>query len=136
VRVQAALLARFAETDPDSGLLNLMGGGLDVIGLNHLPAQFPVSFAVVLRFPEEEAGHEVQLKLVIRGPGLETVGEPATFQITPGLGGHHAPGWEGTFTVTGALRLVVESTGTHSISVQIDGTEAGVIPFQVLLARG
>jgi hypothetical protein len=35
----------------------------------------------------------------------------------------------------GVLRLITESVGTHSVSVQIDGIEAGVIPFQVLLSK-
>ena len=135
MRVQAALLARFAETDPESGLLNLVGGGLDVFGLNEAPAQFPVAFAVLLRFAESEADRTFDLTFVLRGPALEPVGEPTSFEITPRLGEYHAEGSEGTFTATGALRLITESVGTHSVSVQIDGIEAGVIPFQVLLSE-
>ncbi len=110
-----------------------MGGGLDVFGLTQLPAEFPVAFAVLLRFAESEADRTFGLTFVVRGPTLQQVGESTSFEITTRLGQHHAEGWEGTFTAAGALRLVVESAGAHSISVQIDGLEAGVIPFQVLL---
>jgi hypothetical protein len=47
VKLTLALLARYAEVDPDSGLLNLTGGGVDVFGMTRLPAEFTMACASV-----------------------------------------------------------------------------------------
>ncbi len=67
-------------------------------------------------------------------PQLQVVGKPTNFEITPHLGAFHVEGGLGTFTVTGAVTLAVESVGLHSISITIDDAIAGDIPFQVLLS--
>jgi hypothetical protein len=133
VRVTAALLARYAEVEPDTGMFNIIGGGVDGFGVPTLPIEFPMPFALQLRFAESEAGTPREITLLTRDPQLREVGEPTTFEITPTLGEDHAEGWEGIFSVAGAVTLYVEEPGTHSIGIQIDGAESGDIPFQVVL---
>jgi len=134
VKLTLALLARYAEADPESGLLNLTGGGVDVFGLKHLPAEFPMAVALQFRFPEAEAGMTFQIALTTLDPQIQPVGKSTAFEITPQLGTYHAEGWQGIYTVTGVVTLAVESPGTHSISIKIDGAVAGDIPFQAFLA--
>jgi hypothetical protein len=55
VRVTAALLGRFTETEPDGGLLNIVGGGTDLFGCPEVPVEFAMPFALQLRYPESEA---------------------------------------------------------------------------------
>jgi hypothetical protein len=134
VKLTLALLARYAEVDPESGLLNLTGGGVDIFGLKRLPAEFPMAYALRLRYPEAEAGQIFQIALAILDPQIQPVGKPTDFEITPRLGEYHADGGHGTYTIAGTVTLAVESPGMHSISITIDGAIAGDIPFQVFLA--
>ena len=48
MKVHLAVFARYAETEPDSGTLNLTGGGIDVFGVDSLPVEFPVYIALRL----------------------------------------------------------------------------------------
>jgi hypothetical protein len=134
VKLTLALLARYAEVDPGNGLLNVTGGGIDVFGLERLPAEFPIAFALQFRYPEPEAGQAFQITLATLDPQIQPIGEPTNFEITPQLGRYHADGWQGIYAVAGTLILPVESPGTHSISIKIDGALAGDIPFQVFQA--
>lgn len=134
MKLTFALLARYAEVDPESGLLNLTGGGIDVFGLKRLPAEFPIAFALQFRYPEPEAEKTFQIAMATLDPQIQPVGKSTDFQITPHLGEYHADGWNGIYTVAGAVTLAVEVPGTHSISVKIDGAVAGDIPFQVFHA--
>lgn len=135
MKIQTALLARYAEIEPQGGLLNVTGGGIDVFGLRQLPAKFAVAFALQLVFDEGEADTEHELSAVVRGPDLEVVGERMAWPFTPQIGELHAPGWRGLFAIAGAISLAVEQEGSHSIGLQLDSVEAGDIPFQVVLAR-
>lgn len=134
MKLTLALLARYAEVDPESGLLNLTGGGVDVFGLKRLPAEFPMAFALQFRYPEAEAGKTFQIALTTLDPQIQPVGKPTHFEITPRLGKYHAEGWYGTYTITGVVTLAVEMPGTHSINIEIDGAVAGDISFQVFQA--
>jgi hypothetical protein len=131
VRLTLALLARYAEVEPDSGLLNLTGGGVDVFGLRHLPAEFSLACALQFRFAEDEAGKAFKVRLATLDPQIQPVGSPTEFEITPQLGEFHAAGWHGRYTVAGTVTIAVDSPGTHSISITIDDEVAGDIPFQV-----
>lgn len=131
MKLTLALLARYAEVDPESGLLNLTGGGVDVFGLKHLPAEFTMACALQFRYPEAEAGKTLQIALTTLDPQIQPVGKPTHFEITPRLGKYHAEGWYGTYTITGVVTLAVETPGTHSISIEIDGAVTGDISFQV-----
>lgn len=133
MKIQTALLARYAEVEPQGGLLNVTGGGVDVFGLRQLPAEFTVALALQLVFDEQEASVEHQLAALVRGPDLEMIGERMAWPITPRLGELHAPGWRGLFSIAGAITIAVEREGPHSLALQLDGAEAGDIPFQVLL---
>ncbi len=135
MKLTFALLARYAEVDPESGLLNVTGGGLDVFGLKHLPAEFSVAFALQFRYPEHEAGQSFRIALATLDPQIQPVGESTDFEITPHLGEYHADGWQGIYAVAGAVTLAVEAPGTHSVNVKIDGALAGDIPFQVFQAN-
>lgn len=134
MKLALALLARYAEVDPDSGLLNVTGGGIDVFGLEHLPAEFPIAFALQFRYPEHETRQAFQITLATLDPQIQPVGDPTDFEITPQLGRYHADGWQGIYAVAGTAILAVESPGTHSISIKIDGALVGDIPFQVFQA--
>jgi hypothetical protein len=83
VKLALALLARYAEVDPDSGLLNVTGGGIDVFGLQRLPAEFPIAFALQFRYPESEAGRAFQIALATLDPQIQLIGEPTDFQGRP-----------------------------------------------------
>jgi hypothetical protein len=132
VRVTLALLARYAETEPDGGLLNIIGGGTDVFGVAELPVEFSMPFALALRFDEPEADTPILVSMVIRGPDLQDLGPDTDFSIIPTLGAYHAPGWEGVFYIAGVIGLYAEQHGGHSIGIRLDGIEAGVIPFQII----
>lgn len=134
MKLTLALLARYAEVDPDSGLLNLTGGGVDVFGMKRLPAEFTMACALRFLYREVESGQTFQVALATLDPQLQIVGKPTDFQITPHLGAFHVEGGLGTFTITGAVTLAVKSVGLHNISITIDGAIAGDIPFQVLLS--
>ena len=83
-------------------------------------------FVLQFRYPEAEAEQTRRITLTIRGPQpLEVVGESTSFEIAPTLGTLHAPGWEGLYAVTGTIGLAADSPGPHSVSIAIDGTEAG-----------
>jgi hypothetical protein len=133
VRVRFAVLARYAEVDPESGLLNLTGAGLDVFGFPDLPQELTVGFALQLGFTENEVGQSHEVTLVTRGPDTQVVGVPTSDSVSPTLGEYHAPGWEGVYAVAGVVHLLVEEPGTHSLSILIEGQESGYIPFQVVL---
>ena len=133
MRVTAALLARYAETEPEGGLLNLVGGGTDVFGVPTLPVSFAMPFALQFRYDEAEAGTEFQIGMVTVGPDPTEPPRPAAeFAITPQLGPYHAPGWEGVFYVSGVVALDAEEYGPHAVNVLIDGALSGSIPFQVI----
>jgi hypothetical protein len=134
VKLTLALLARYAEVDPESGLLNLTGGGVDVFGIKRVPTEFTMACALRFLYREVESGQTFQVTLATLDPQLQLVGKPTDCEITPHLGAFHVEGGLGTFTVTGAVTLAVESVGLHSISIAIDGAIAGDIPFQVLLS--
>jgi hypothetical protein len=131
VKLTLALLARYAEVEPESGLLNLTGGGLDVFGLKSLPAEFELACAMRFLFREVEADHPFRVTLVTLGPDLAPVGAQSDFEIVPRLGEYHIEGGLGTYTVAGALTLRVVSPGMHTINIAIDDATAGSIPFQV-----
>jgi hypothetical protein len=134
VKIQTALLARYAEVEPQGGLLNVTGGGIDVFGVRRLPAEFTVALVLQLVFDESETGKEHELAVVVRGPDLQAVGERMAWPVTPVLGEMHAPGWRGFFSIAGAITIAVTAEGSHSIGLQLNGAEANDIPFQVLLA--
>ena len=136
MKLTLALLARYAEVDPESGLLNLTGGGVDVFGLKRLPAEFSVACALRFLYREVEDGKAFQVAMATLDPQLQPVGQPTGFEITPKLGQYHVEGGLGSYTVAGAVTLAVESAGLHSISITIDGAVAGDIPFQAFLSGG
>lgn len=134
MKVQTALLARYAEVEQQGGLLNVTGGGLDVFGLSRLPTEFPVAFVLQLSFDETEADEEHQLSVVVLGPDLQPVGQRVVVPFTPSLGELHAEGWRGVFSVAGSIELRVESFGPHSVQIDVDGKQTGDIPFQTVRA--
>lgn len=115
-------------------MLNIVGGGIDVFGVAHLPVDIPIGFALQFRYPQAESGVTREVRLTTLDPSLQIVGQPTTFEVTPQLGEFHAEGWLAVYTVTGGIELTVEAEGTHSLGIQIDGFESGAIPFQVFLA--
>ena len=134
MKLTFALLARYAEIDPESGLLNVTGGGIDVFGVKHLPASFPMPFVLQFRYPEAEAGQAFTITMGTFDSALELVGEQTDFEITPNLGEYHAEGSHGIYAVAGTVQLAVESVGAHSMWIEVDGSVAGDIPFQVFLS--
>lgn len=134
MKVQTALFARYAEVEPRGGLLNVTGGGVDVFGLRRLPAETTVALVLQLAFSEDEAGVDQELAIVVRGPDLEVVGGRVAWNITPITGEFHMPGWRGIYSIAGALTLELARPGAYSAGIQINGAEAGDIPFQVVLA--
>jgi hypothetical protein len=134
VKLAYALLAKYAEIDPNSGLLNVVSGGIDVFGLKHLPASFPAAFALQFRFPESEAGKTFKIEMGVRDPQLQPIGQPTDFEVTPALGEYHADGSHGIYAIAGSVTLLAESVGAHLVWIEIDGAIAGDIPFQVFLA--
>jgi hypothetical protein len=81
VRVTAALLARYAETEPDGGLLNVIGGGTDVFGVPELSVDFSMPFGLQLRFAEADAGTTFQVGMVVRGPDPTQLAARATDRV-------------------------------------------------------
>lgn len=136
VKVTLALLARYAEVDPASGLLNIVGGSVDVFGVARLPVEFPMGFAIQFRYPPAQSGVAKRVTLATLDPSLQVVGQPTTFEVTPQLSEFHAEGWQGVFAVTGSIDLAVEAEGAHSVGIRIDDRESGDIPFQVFLVDG
>ena len=132
MKLTFALLARYAEIEVEGGLLNLTGGGIDVFGVKSFPAEFTVAFALQFRYPEDESGKAFNVSLATLDAQLQPVGKPTDFEITPRLGVHHADGWQGIYAVAGAVTILVESPGPHSISLTIDGLVGGDIPFQII----
>ena len=75
--VTLALLARYAETEPDGGLLNIIGGGTDVFGAAELPVEFSMPCAyhapgwegvfyiagVIGLYAEQQGGHSIGIRL-------------------------------------------------------------------------
>jgi hypothetical protein len=135
VRVQLAVLARYAEVEEQMGLLNLTGAGIDIFGVRSVPADLPVHFALQLRFEEQEVGIERQVTLAVKGADLAVESQPASFSITPQLGPYHAAGWQGIYAVAGGIVLPVTAAGTYFLDVMFDGESepAGSVPFQVFL---
>jgi hypothetical protein len=134
VRVAFGVLARYAEVDPESGLINLTGGGIDVFGVANLPVQLAMPFVLQLRYHEAEVGQLRRITMQVLDPELKAIGQAASFEITPKVGEYHATGWQGIFAVAGEALLMADSPGVHSVQIRIDGEVAGDIPFQVVLA--
>jgi hypothetical protein len=132
MKVQAALLARYAEVDSNGGLLNITGGGLDIFGSPRLPVDISVAFVLQLTFDEAEAGTEHRLTVFVRDPDLAQVGKTVDVAFVPRLGELHPPGWRGHFSITGGLELHVEREGPHSVAIQIDGRESADLPFLMI----
>jgi len=130
VRVTFGVLARYAEVDPESGLLNLTGGGIDVFGVESLSFRFTMPFVLQLRFHEAEAEQVHRVTMQVLDPRLQILGEAASFPITPKVGKYHATGWEGIFSVAGGARLMADSTGAHSVQIRIDDELAAISPFK------
>jgi len=133
MKVQTALLARYAEVEPQGGLLNVTGGGINVFGVRVLPVDVPIAFVIQVVFDEQEANVEHTISLLVRDPQSQVVGEPVNTTFTPRFGEFHTPGWRGIFSITGGIVLPVQAAGAHSLGIQLDRAEAGDIPFQVLL---
>jgi len=136
MKVQTALLARYAEVESESGLLNVTGGGLSVFGSDRLPLELPVGFVLQLTFDESEADQEHRLEVEVLGPDLQAVGETIDVPFTPRFGQFHTPGWRGFFAITGSLTLLMEAAGAHSVQIALDGQIAGDIPFLVADSSG
>jgi hypothetical protein len=134
VRVTAALLARYAENETGTGFINVIGGGVDVFGVRWLPVEFSQPFAIQMRFAEAEADQEFQVGMAILGPDLQEIGLPTEFPIVPKLDEFHAEGWEGVIFIAGTVGLYAKQVGGHSVSIRINGSESGSIPFQVVEA--
>lgn len=138
MKVRFAAFARYAETEPETGLLNLTGAGASVFGVESVPVTIPTYFALLLGFEEDEVGQEREIRPVLRlGTGqLDVVQRPEPFTITPRLGEYHAPGWEGAYAITGILDMAIQEPGAYYLDLHIDDAEesAGSIPFQVILA--
>jgi hypothetical protein len=129
MKLQTAMLARYAEVEPQGGLLNVTGGGVDVFGIPNVPADFPMAFVLQLTFDQTEADIEHRLGVTVLGPELQPVGEHIDLPFTPRFGEYRPEGWRGIFAVTGAIDLRVEAYGAHSIQIRFDGELAGDIPF-------
>jgi hypothetical protein len=134
MKVTLAALARYAETEPNSGLLNIVGGGIDVFGVEALPMRYKVALALQLRYPDTEAGRTHRLTLACYGVDPQMrIGEETAVDFTPTIGPYHTPGSPGLFAITGPFELTATSAGLHSVRVEIDGVEAYDIPFRVFL---
>jgi len=136
MKIQTALLARYAEVEPEGGLLNVTGGGINVFGVDRLPADISIAFVLQLVFDDVEAGHKHTITLLIRDPQLQVVGEQVDVEFVPKFGELRAPGWRGIFSIAGGIVLPIRAAGPHSLGIQINQTETGDIPFQVLFADG
>jgi hypothetical protein len=68
--------------------------------------------------------------VTVLGPDLQPVGWRTMVPFTPTFGELHAEGWRGIFSVAGTLELSIEQFGPHSVQIDIDGKQAGDIPFR------
>ena len=118
MKVHLAVFARYAETEPDSGTLNLTGGGIDVFGVDSLPVEFPVYIALRLLFDEDEAGKERTVTLVLKGVSRITRIPQVRSREFPT---RRAAG-EG-----GAERCDGVAVAAHAVAVAGHGEDAGVV---------
>jgi hypothetical protein len=56
VKVAFGVLAKYAEVDPQSGLVNMTGGGIDVFGVVDFPVEFMQPFASESRVQPRPGG--------------------------------------------------------------------------------
>ena len=131
MRVQWATLARYAEAEPDSRLMTIVGAGTDLFSLASLPDRLTTYLALQLRYPEVEAAHEHLATFTVRDPYLHPVGPSIGVRFAPALNPLHAPGWEAFFSIAGAISFTVEAAGTYSIGIELTGAHAAEIPFRV-----
>jgi hypothetical protein len=134
MRVQWATLARYAEAEPDSRLMTIVGAGTDVFSLPSLPERLTTYLALQLRYPVAEADHEHLATFTVRDPHLQPVGPSVGVRFAPGLNPLHAPGWEAFFSIAGAISFTVDAAGTYSIGIELTGAHAAEIPFRVARA--
>ena len=132
MRVQWATLARYAEAEPDSRVMTIVGAGTDVFRMPSVPSRLTTYLALQLRYHAVDADHEHLATLTVRDPDLQPVGRPLEIRFEPALNPRHAVGWEALFSIGGAISFTVDAVGTYSIGIGLMDAHAAEIPFRVL----
>jgi hypothetical protein len=131
VRVQWALLARYAEAD--EGIFTIIGGGFDTVRLPEFPAMAQFFLAANFKYGPEEVGSSPAISFAVRDSRMEFVGEPATMQIAGlGINPNSPPGWEASLAIAGPMQVELSEPGTYSVNIAIDDALKWDIPLRAL----
>jgi hypothetical protein len=133
MRVTAAMLADHATVR--DGLLHVLGGGINQLFRDPLPAPLGAMLALMLQ-PEslDDLLETHDLEVTIKHVEGEDVGQVAKAVMTLRSAGP-AAGPLGLVPVVVPFQNVpVTQTGTHQITVSLDGEQVAVIEFVVVKA--
>jgi hypothetical protein len=130
VRLQSAILARYAEVD-EHGLLNVIGGGLDISSARH---NCPRPWSSPSRFssPSTRARPARPSSSVSKFSTLSSRASASLLSSRPHRSSdYHEEHADGLFAVAGSYELFAEQAGNHSVRVTLDGEPVAGIPYRV-----
>jgi uncharacterized protein DUF6941 len=133
MKVTAVMLADHATVR--EGLLHVLGGGITRVTRDPLPAPLGAMLALMLQ-PDniDDLLNTHNLEVSIKYTGTEGDGSVAKAVMTLS-GAGPAPGPLPPVAVVVPLQFVpVSKTGTHNVTVSLDGKQAAAIEFEVVKA--
>jgi hypothetical protein len=134
VKLITSLLAQAATQDA-SGLLNVLGGGIDTLRVppgQDGPLGFNATIVLRLGANRSECGgpHSIEIRVVgVDGAEISRVQASIVPQIPVG----HPVGWDIPLgIVVGLTPLIVPTLGEYAINILLDGVFAGSLPFRAI----
>lgn len=132
MRVDWAILCRYAEAE--GGLAAIMGAGIDTFWSTEFPVTILAPIVIRVVGTEDEMAHEHAILFRVLAPDLSALAE-VEIQLDAALNPLREPGWEQAAVFVTAHQIEVESPGTYSIEIDIDGQHMKSVPFRVRPAK-
>lgn len=116
--------------------LYLLGGGWDVLTANNpLPIQHPLSIAVAVRVPWNEANRRHNLEIeIMTGDGKSSTKVAGQFEVGRPAG--TLPGQDQRVQLAFNAMIKLESQGEYVVIGRLEGQEDRRVPFRVVEGPG
>jgi hypothetical protein len=116
-----------------AGRATIVGAGFDTFWIEEFPAGIQFFMALRVAAPTEEFGPETEheLRIDLLGPDMAQLQQLQVPFTGGGPGPLHEPGWELTSMIPALVRVRVETPGTYSFEIYLDGEHKKTIPVLV-----